>query len=76
MNESNIKYGYSLMVHDATGAILNPGFQEQNLCNQGHNIEVRGAILGPPRGPIFLTGPIFAPGAGPAIANYLMHSGS
>ena len=59
MNETNIKHGYSLMVREARGAILNPGalfwiqgrkFQKQgqNLCHQGRNIEVRGAILGPP----------------------------
>ena len=52
MNETNIKYGYSLMVREARGAILNQGpkFQKQgqNLCHQGRNIEVRGAILGPP----------------------------
>ena len=27
MNETNIKHGYSLMVRDARGAILNPGAQ-------------------------------------------------
>ena len=55
MNETNIKHGYSLMVCDASlerGAILNPGAQilkaGQNLCHQGRNIEVRGAILEPP----------------------------
>ena len=52
MNETNIKHGYSLMVREARDAILNPGAQiskqGQNLCHQGHNIEVRGAILGPP----------------------------
>ena len=40
---------YSLMVREARGTILNPGAQIlQNLCHQGRNIEVRGAILGPP----------------------------
>ena len=56
MNETNIKHGYSLMVREARGAILNPEAAErrkfqkqgQNLCHQGCNIEVRGAILGPP----------------------------
>ena len=56
MNETNIKHGYSLMVREARGAILNPAIQGrkyqkqgQNLCHQGRNIEVRGAIiLGPP----------------------------
>ena len=55
MNETNIKHGYSLMASEARGAILNPGsvghkFQKQgqHLCHQGRNIEVRGAILGPP----------------------------
>ena len=49
MNETNIKHGYSLMVREARGAILNPGalfwiqgrkFQKQgqNLCHQGRNI--------------------------------------
>ena len=27
MNETNIKHGYSLMVREAWGAILNPGAQ-------------------------------------------------
>ena len=27
MNETNIKHGYSLMVREARGAILNPGAQ-------------------------------------------------
>ena len=27
MNETNIKHGYSLMVREARGAILNPGVQ-------------------------------------------------
>ena len=53
MKETNIKHGYSLMVREARGAILNPvqghKFQKQgqNLCHQGRNIEVRGVILGP-----------------------------
>ena len=47
MNETNIKHGYSLMVRDATGAIWKFQKQGQNLCHQGRNIEVRGAILGP-----------------------------
>ena len=61
MNETNIKRDYSLMVHEgeARGAILNPGEQipkaGQNLCYQGRNIEVRGAILGPPGTGFFLT---------------------
>ena len=56
MNETNIKHGYSLMVCEARGAILNSGAAEgrkfqkqgQNLCHQGRNIVVRGAILEPP----------------------------
>ena len=67
MNETNIKHGYSLMVCEARGAILNPGAQISkagpNLCHQGLNIEVRGAILGP-QGLDFLT--MLAPEAGPA----------
>ena len=52
MKETNIKHGYSLMVRDARGTILNPeaqiSKQGQNLCHLGRNIEVRGGILGPP----------------------------
>ena len=54
MNETNIKHGYSLMVREAKpGALFwiqGRKFQKQgqNLCHQGRNIEVRGAILGPP----------------------------
>ena len=54
MNETNIKRGYSLMVRDARGFIWNPGAQiskagtEFMPSDQGRNIEVRGAILGPP----------------------------
>ena len=38
MNETNIKHGYSLMVCDAMGAILNPGTQ----------ISKAGAVFMPP----------------------------
>ena len=47
MNETNIKYGYSLMVRDARGAILNPGAQ----------ISTAGAEFMPPaRGKILKSG--------------------
>ena len=55
MNETNINHGYSLMVRDARGASLNPGAQISKAgaeymppAYQVRNIEVRGAILGPP----------------------------
>ena len=54
MNKTNIKHGYSLMVHDARGAILNPGaeFMQPEAQYWG------------PQGLDFL--PMLAPGAGPA----------
>ena len=70
MNETNIEHGYSLMVRDARGTILNPGTQiskagaefmppgAQNW-SQGRNT---GAPT--PQGLDFLT--MLAPGAGPA----------
>ena len=52
MNETNIKHGYSLMVREARGAILNPGAQISKpgaeFMSPGAQFEVRGAILGPP----------------------------
>ena len=58
MNETNIKHGYnkptsySLMVRDARGALWNPWAQFSKagaaFMTPGRNIEVRGAILGPP----------------------------
>ena len=39
MNETNIKHGYSLMVHEARGAILNPGIQN-NICLSLNNIHL------------------------------------
>ena len=54
MNETNIKHGYSLMVCDARGAILNPGalISKAGQGRRGRiyttgRIEVRSAILGP-----------------------------
>ena len=46
MNETNIKHGYSLMVREARGAILNPGAQ----------ILKAGAEFMPPRGAILKSG--------------------
>ena len=74
MNETNIKHGYSLMVREARGAILNPGAQISEAgaefmppVAQYANIEVRGSILpytGAPQGLDFIT--MLAPGAGHA----------
>ena len=67
MNETNIKHGYSLMVREARGAILNPGAQ---ISKAGAEFVTRGAILTSgaqywgPQGLDFLT--MLALGAGPA----------
>ena len=37
MNETNIKHGYSLMVREARGAILNPGVQISQSVNFGQS---------------------------------------
>ena len=45
MNETNIKHGYSLMVHEARGAILNPGALKTKLSDfQGQNFKDRGTL--------------------------------
>ena len=68
MNETNIKHGYSLMVREARGAILNPG--GANFKSRGRIYATRGAILKSgaqywgPQGLDFST--MLAPGAGPA----------
>ena len=68
MNETNIKHGYSLMVREARGAILNPGAQISKAGGRIYN--TRGAILKSgaqywgPQGLDFIT--MLAPGAGPA----------
>ena len=55
------------MVLDVRGAIWNPGEQISKagaaFMPPKRNIEVRGALLGPPGAGFFLT--MFAPGAGP-----------
>ena len=61
MNETNIKYGYSLMVREARGTILNPGAQ---ISKAGTEFLSPGAQYWGPQGLDFLT--MLAPGAGPA----------
>ena len=61
MNENNIKHGYSLMVREARGAILNPGAQ---ISEAGAEFMQPGAQYWGPQGLYFLT--MLAPGAGPA----------
>ena len=79
MNETNIKHGYSLMVR----RFVKPGalfwiqgrkFQKQgqNLCHQGCNIEVRGAMLGP-QGLDFFN--YASPGGWTCQVLQVMHSG-
>ena len=50
MNETNIKQGYSLMVCEARGAILNPGTQ---ISKAGAEFMPSGAQYWGPRGWIF-----------------------
>ena len=57
----NIKHGYSLMVREARGAILNPGAQ---ISKAGAEFMPPGAQYLGPQGLDFLT--MLAPGAGPA----------
>ena len=61
MNEMNIKHGYSSMVREARGAILNPGAQISKLRAE---FMPPGAQYWGPQGLDFLT--MLAPGAGPA----------
>ena len=65
MNETNIKHGYSLMIREARGAILNPGVQ---ISKAGAEFMPPGAQYchynWGPQGLDFLT--MLAPGAGPA----------
>ena len=61
MNETNIKHGYSLMVREARGAILNPGAQ---ISKAGAEFMPPGAQYWGPQGLEFST--MLAPGAGPA----------
>ena len=68
MNETNIKYDYSLMVREARGAILNPGAQISKAGVEFMPPGTRGAILKSgaqywgPQGLDFLT--MLPPGAG------------
>ena len=68
MSETNIKHGYSLMVREARGTILNPG--AANFKSRDRIYATRGAILKSgaqyrgPQGLDFLT--MLAPGVGPA----------
>ena len=70
MNETNIKHGYSLMVREARGDILNPGAQISKAGAEFMPPGTRGAILKSgaqywgPQGLYFFT--MLAPGAGPA----------
>ena len=70
MNETNIKHGYSLMVCEARGAVLNPESRGVNFKSRGRIYATRGAILKSgaqywsPQGLDFST--MLAPGAGPA----------
>ena len=72
MNETNIKHGYSLMVREARGAILNPGVQILKAWAEfippGAQYLSQGRNTGAPRpqGLDFLT--MLSPGAGPAKA--------
>ena len=61
MNETNIKHGYSLMVREARGSILNPGAQ---ISKAGAEFMPPGAQYWGPQGLDFLT--MLSPGAGPA----------
>ena len=56
MNETNIKHGYSLMVREARGAILNPGAQISKgakFMPPGAQYWSQGRNTGAPRGWIF-----------------------
>ena len=57
MNETNIKHGYSLMVREARGAILNSGAQISKsgaeFLPQGAQYWNQGRNTGAPRGWIF-----------------------
>ena len=57
MNETNIKHGYSLMVCEARGAILNPGAQilkaGAEFMPPGAQYWSQGRNTGAPRGWIF-----------------------
>ena len=60
MNETNIKHGYSLMVREARGAILNPGVQILKAWAEfivfippGAQYWSQGRNTGAPRGWIF-----------------------
>ena len=57
MNETNIKHGYSLMVIEARGAILNPGAQISKAGAEfmppGAQYWSQGCNTGAPRGWIF-----------------------
>ena len=57
MNETNIKHGYSLMVREARGAILNPGAQISKAGTEfmppGVQYWSQGRNTGAPRGWIF-----------------------
>ena len=64
MNETNIKHGYSLMVREARGAILNPGAQIPKAGAELREFMPPGAQYWGPQGLDFLT--MLAPGAGPA----------
>ena len=61
MNETNIKHGYSLMVREPRGAILNPGAR---ILKAGAEFMPPGAQYWGPQGLDFLT--MLAPGARPA----------
>ena len=61
MNETNIKHGYSLMVHDARGAIWNPGAQ---ISKAGAEFMPPGTQYWGTQGLDFFT--MLALGAGPA----------
>ena len=61
MNKTNIKHGYSLMVRETTGAILNPGVQ---ISKAGAEFMPPGAQYWGSQGLDYLT--MLAPGAGPA----------
>ena len=60
MNETNIKHGYSLMVREARGAILNPEAAEAQISKAGAEFMPpgvqywsQGRNTGAPRGWIF-----------------------
>ena len=68
MNETNIKHGYSLMVREARGAILNPGAQ----------ISKAGAEFMPPGAqymPILKSGAQYSGPPGAGFFNYVSPGG-